>query len=452
MSEKSPSTDWRKLPGFSLQSGPRPQMLAALLDDFLKDKTSPALFTESTRPKPIWGTAVPYERKAKKVDELLRCRESPGVLENLLAVVEPWPHVGVNPLGEEVHASRNVAHSCSSVADFDLAMIPLWETGVGDARELARFLSSAQAVVLEGGAPSVFIPSSFEGSQAPQADLFSFYEELLLARGPRSAPCVFICVSHQLACECLLRLLRRAVSTVLEKKLDRPPGSRAMEAISAACGRVAKLGESVRVVAADGRVVADGWLATEFVNTRNKSAEVGRTSLEPYSIPSHSHSGLPGEVLDQHSTLAERGRGVIDAQLAYESRINTDMFHGNIVNEEAMLFANWAFQTLHWTLLSHRRELAVSDLAWLLELPSAVEIVASTHKDGEVETACASTCIYYRDLETKRFRRSWTCQFHPELQEDLRDFGVRPAPTFAELKKDDGARLLMRLLRAGLSD
>jgi len=32
-------------------------------------------------------------------------------------------------------------------------------------------------------------------------------------------------------------------------------------------------------------------------------------------------------------------------------------------------------------------------------------------------------CINYKDFETKRIRRSFSCQFHPELMSDLRAIG-----------------------------
>ncbi len=49
-------------------------------------------------------------------------------------------------------------------------------------------------------------------------------------------------------------------------------------------------------------------------------------------------------------------------------------------------------------------------------------------------------------------RRSFTCQFHPELMADIRDIGRREGPRYSELKDNDGARLLARLLYHGMQE
>jgi len=86
------------------------------------------------------------------------------------------------------------------------------------------------------------------------------------------------------------------------------------------------------------------------------------------------------------------------------------MFHSEEVNEEAVLFANWAYMTLHNAIVPHRYTIAASPLSWLLQLPYSVEILASTEADGEILTECSCTCINYKDFETKKIRRSFTCQ------------------------------------------
>ena len=67
---------------------------------------------------------------------------------------------------------------------------------------------------------------------------------------------------------------------------------------------------------------------------------------------------------------------------------------------------------------------AGSSLSWLLQLPDSIEILCSTAaKNGEIITECSATCINHKDFETKRIRRSFSCQFHPELMSDLRAIG-----------------------------
>jgi hypothetical protein len=122
------------------------------------------------------------------------------------------------------------------------------------------------------------------------------------------------------------------------------------------------------------------------------------------------------------------------------------------VNEEAILFANWAYKLLHDTIVPIRFKIAISPLSWLLNLPYAVEILAQTQADATSWTEASNTCIYYKDWETHTIRRSFTCQFHPELMADIRDVGKRDGPRYAELKDNDGVRLLIRLLYHGMQE
>ncbi len=87
-----------------------------------------------------------------------------------------------------------------------------------------------------------------------------------------------------------------------------------------------------------------------------------------------------------------------------------------------------------------------------MQLPFAVEILCSTADETEVVTECSATCINYKDFESKLIRRSFTCQFHPELLQDLRDLCHREPPNYDELKHDDGARLFARLLYSGMQE
>ena len=120
--------------------------------------------------------------------------------------------------------------------------------------------------------------------------------------------------------------------------------------------------------------------------------------------------------------------------------------------EEAALFANWAYKRLHDCIVPIRHELAVSSLAWLLNLPYAVEILSQTQVDETTLTEVGTTCIYYKDWETHTIRRSFTCQLHPELMADIRDIGRRPGLRYQELKTNDGVRMLIRLLYHGMQE
>ena len=198
--------------------------------------------------------------------------------------------------------------------------------------------------------------------------------------------------------------------------------------------------------------MADNWEHPQFTVARNEVQEVGDRQLLHYESPDHETSGIPEEVIMAHEVTADEHEGVIDTSIEYEKDLNIAMFHSDEVNEEAVLFANWAYRLIHDALIPCRHLVANSPLSWLIKLPDAIEILCSTAENGEVVTECSATCINYQDFESKEIRRSFTCQFHPELLSDLRVVGVREVPSYQELKTDDGARLFARLLYAGMQE
>ncbi|NES66947.1 MAG: hypothetical protein F6K24_17685 [Okeania sp. SIO2D1] len=43
----------------------------------------------------------------------------PQLFRNAITIIEPWEHVGINPQGEEVQASKNVAFMAQTIAYCD---------------------------------------------------------------------------------------------------------------------------------------------------------------------------------------------------------------------------------------------------------------------------------------------------------------------------------------------
>ncbi len=360
----------------------------------------------------------------------------------------------MNDLQEPVRASKNIAYVAQKIADADSILYPIWSSGVPDLDRLIPLMTSGLAVVVEGGNPSVQDAASFSHPACPRDDVFALIERLLLSRSPASCPALFICLGHQLAAECLVRLLRRAVDEVLATtRLTSDPHDRVLKALQAVCAQIDKTGNQLEVRKIDGQTAAHHWRHPEFCVTTNEVREVGVKRLWPYTAPDPSTSHVPFALSNAHDVLADELEGIIDTMLEYERDVHIAMFHGDEVNQEAILFANWAYHLLHNALVPHRASIAVSPLSWLLQLPYGVEILCSTAVDDHIVTECSATCISYKDFETKRVRRSFTVQFHPELLADLRDFGSRPAPTYADLKADDGIRLLVvRLLYHGMQE
>jgi hypothetical protein len=309
-------------------------------------------------------------------------------------------------------------------------------------------------VVVEGGDPSVYNASTWTSPACSREDMFALVEQLLLSHSPASAPAIFICVGHQLAASCHIRLIQRTVQQVLNlRELQRDHTGIALKSLQQVCQQIQAIGSKLQVKKRDGRTVANGWNDDHFSVTLNESKEVGKRILLPYQTPDGDALNLPWEIIHAHAVTADAHEGVIDTTIQYEPQVSISMFHSDEVNEQAVLFANWAYRSIHDAIVPYRQIIAGSPMSWLIQLPDSVEILCSTAEEtGEIITECSATCINYKDFETKKTRRSFSCQFHPELLSDLRAIGHTSAPSYSTLKNDDGVRLFVRLLYAGMQE
>jgi hypothetical protein len=446
---------WRTLPGLLGRHASSPQSVHALLGYFLKDRKSPTPFPGrdmlANEGFFDWGLARPLEKVIEGPEHLRVLLDMPEIYRQSVAVVEPWVSVGTNALGEPVRASKNVAYILQQVADADTILFPVWQSGIRHPERLANVLSAGIATIVQGGCPSVHDASSFEGANAGLEDLLALIDQLLLRRSSASGPSIFICLGHQLAAASHVRLLTRAAREVAAlNRLPLDPRGRALDALQRCCERIRDTGERLQVIK-HGEVRATGWHESGFAVSRNESVEVGTRRLLPYARRGDDRH-VPQELHDAHALVADELEGVIDFVMTLEREVRVEMFHGDEVNEEAALFVNWAYKLLHDTVVPIRHELAVSPVAWLLCLPYALEILGQTQVDADSWTEVGATAIYYKDWETHRIRRSFTCQFHPELMDDVRDIGPRSGPRYHEMKDHDGVRLLVRLLYQGMQE
>jgi GMP synthase-like glutamine amidotransferase len=449
--------DWRLQSGYLSASGSEAESIHILLGRFLADRDSPNPLVERSlldaNPAFAWGQGQPLEKVIDSQDALEKLLLNPRLYRNSIAIIEPWEHVGHNPLGEPVRASVNVAYIAQKIADCDSIVFPIWSSGSFNPDQLIPILSAGVAIVFEGGDSSVRDPASFEGANCTHQEIVELVEQILLSRSQTSAAALLICLGHQLAAHAHVTLIKKAVVQVLStESLVADTNGRVVSALQRVCRRIQAVGESLTVSKGDGHVIAVGWNHPEFAVGPNETKEVGNRQLIPYQSPDLEDSDIPEDLILAHEVAADAHEGVIDTSIQYEHELNISMFHSDEVNEEAILFANWAYRLLHNALIPCRHIVANSHLSWLIKLPDAVEILCSTAEDGRVVTECSATCINYRDFETKEVRRSFTCQFHPELLSDLRTIGVRHPPSYEELKQDDGARLFARLLYAGMQE
>jgi hypothetical protein len=453
----SQTDGWRSHSGFLSEGGVDFESVHILLGQFISDRHSPNPLPDTNllqeNPTFEWGRGYPLEKVIHSEDELEYLLKHPKLFRQAIAIIEPWEHVGYNPLGERVRASRNVAYLAQKISDCDSVLFPLWSSGAFDLDLIIPIISSGMAVIVEGGDPSVRFEETFNDGNCSLASLHQFAEQLLLSRSPTSAPAIFICLGHQLAAQAHIRLLQKVVQQVDALTIiPRDPQGKTLKALKTACAHIEAIGSSLKVQMKNGHIIARHWRDPEFAVGPNEHKEVGASQLIRYTTPQYEIPNIPPALIVAHEITAHEFEGVIDTSIQYENELNISMFHSDKVNDEAILMANWAYRLLHETIIPHRQILAGSSLSWLMQLPFAVEILCSSSHNGEVITECSATCINYKDYESKTIRRSFTCQFHPELLADLRVIGDREPPSYAELKKDDGARLFARLLYAGMQE
>lgn len=449
--------DWNLKPGFLSEGDSDFEAAHIFLGCFLKDRTSPDPLSDRSLLQAQetfeWGRGRPLEKVVNSMADFHFLMQNPQLYRNAMAIIEPWEHVGRNLMGEEVRASLNAAFLAQKLADLDSILFPIWSTGLLDLEKLVSIISSGVAIVMEGGDPSVRNPATFTGSKVSLEDLQALTQRILLARSPTSAPALFICLGHQLAAQAHIRLIQRAVTQVLAlDTLKFDPTDNALKSLKQVCLRIQAVGETLKIKKKTGRLVADNWNHAEFAVGSNDIQEVGDSTLHSYNSPDIRVTEIPEELILAHEVTTHDFEGVIDTSIQYESHLNIAMFHTDAVNEEAILFANWAYRLLHEAVVPYRHIVTDSPISWLNKMPYAVKILCSTVTDDEVVTECAATCIYYKDYESRIIRRSFTNQFHPELLSDLRVVGIRNPPSYAELKVDDGARLFARLLYAGMQE
>lgn len=446
---------WRTSPGILGHHAASPQSIHALLGYFLKDRDSPTPFPGRDmlvdNHSFEWGAAAPLEKVINGQTEFELLLGLPEVYRQSVSVIEPWPNVGINLQGEAVRASKNIAYILQQIADADTILYPIWKSGVSNPWRLANIFSAGIATVIQGGDPSVHLPSSFDGSMASLEDILTLTDQIMLRRSTGSGPCIFICLGHQLAAASHIRLIKRAVREVMNLAvMPLDDKGFALASLQRVCKKIAEVGEALPVIKRE-ETIARGWHDTRFAVAPNEIMEIGTRQLMPYRRRM-AGDHIPGDLHDAHALVADELEGVIDTLVKMEKELNIEMFHGDEVNEESALFTNWAYKLLHDTIVPIRYEVAVSSLSWLLNLPYAVEILSQTQADETSWTEVCTTCIYYKDWETHTIRRSFTSQFHPELMADIRDIGKRDGPRYPELKDNDGVRLLIRLLYHGMQE
>jgi len=158
---------WRQQSGYLSTSRSEAESIHILLGRFLADRDSPNPLVECSlladNETFEWGKGQPLEKVIDSQAALEKLMLNPRLYRNAIAIIEPWEHVGYNPLGEPVRASVNVAYIAQKIADCDSIVFPMWASGSFNLDQLIPIISAGVAIVVEGGDSSVRDPASFAG-------------------------------------------------------------------------------------------------------------------------------------------------------------------------------------------------------------------------------------------------------------------------------------------------
>ena len=389
-----------------------------LFDAFLADRHSP---------NPL-GPRKP--RVGRRIHDLASV--DPIDLRESVLVIEPWGHVGRRPNDNSgVIASENIAYIVDQILGTPTLIVPAWRTGVGNPRRFAALARNAMLVAFEGGEPDVHEAESFTAAYPRRAATRSLVELILMG-----VPFVGICLSHQLAAQAHVELLREVVQRFETSGIP---------AFAAVASAIREVGDRLPVKKGYG-TVAFSWKDETFAVARNEQASYSNTQLHPYKHNALDH--VPAMVSDAHQLVSNEYDAIIDVALRHENEIHIQTFHGNEVSEESIRFVCWAYQRIQTALKTYSTEAAAnSQLQELLGMPLGVEILASTHDpDGSPLCEVAATGTYWEGGHT-----AITTQFHPELDHSLLTTSEGWTPSWEDMKRSDGIRLLVRMLRACLN-
>ena len=448
MLNKDIKLNWRQSPSFYDENTNSIQAFQTLIASFLSDRNSNSLLSEKLSLKKLhgpWGVE-PLEKIVRDSKDLHYLLNNANMIKNAISIIEPSDHVGENNEGEGVRASSNIAYICRIIADCDSVLFPLWDSGISDMNNLMEVLQNSRAIVVEGGHPSVSDPSSFDNSKVSLKELLLLSEKILLSRVQKSSPAIFICLGHQLVAQAHITLIKKAVDTIrnqlqsIMEKTDYIYG-----ALISLCNEIETVGSNLKIVK-NGSVVSLGWADPCFAVAKNEITEVGKCELNHFKHDGVHPTSDFRKLLIEHNKTSSEYNGIVEQSISYEKNLELLMFHSDEVNQEAILFSNWAYSKLQNTFSSCSNRISISPLSWLLQLPSSVEILCSTSFEDKILTEVAATCISYKDYQTSKIRRSFSFQFHPELFSDLREFHLSEKHDYKLFKNDDGVRMLMRVL------
>ncbi|NHJ05918.1 MAG: hypothetical protein EAX90_13915, partial [Candidatus Heimdallarchaeota archaeon] len=381
-------------------------------------------------------------------------------------ILKPDTVIGSNQWGELIDASKNFATITKEILDWNIIILELSEINYQNflekIKELCKgetfggFLRSFRYVVVEGGRQSLYDAKSFEDisdSRFKKEDYLHLLQTIILARIlPGSNPALFLCLGHQGIGETLRNYIINITNNSSDyteriKKFDSKAAIKFQEILE----EIKNEGEKLPIKNREGEIVASGMYDTFFAVKQNELPEVGLKKLVEYKPRGDIVSQ---KMIKEYKKIMKFHTGILEDFYSLES-LDIVMLHGDEVNEEAVLFMNWALKKIsdfsreNYSIF--KQDQILKELA---ALPFGLEIPSSTlytidSKENDYLTEIAGLVLYYLNPETKMVKRDYTLQFHPELFEEIRILQKRDFESKTLLELSDGIQLLLSSLQAG---
>jgi len=197
--------------------------------------------------------------------------------------------------------------------------------------------------------------------------------------------------------------------------------------------------------------VSQGINSQFFAVKRNELPEIGLKRLKLYRPKKEE---IHPDFFKAYQKISKLNTGILEDFYSLES-LDIVMLHNDDVNEEAILFFNWAldllakFNKTYYDLLL--KDPLLSELANFpigLEIPSST-LYSISEDENNTLTEIAGLIVYYLNPKTGIVKRDYTLQFHPELFEEIQMFQRIDFETKTLFELTDGIQLLLSCLQAG---
>jgi len=381
-------------------------------------------------------------------------------------ILKPDTVVGSNKWGELVDASKNLATITNELLDWNIVVLELSEINyqqllekieqLCDKETFGDFLRSFRYVVVEGGRQSLYDSDSFDqvsNGNLTKKDYLHLLSSIMFSRNKAgSNPALFLCLGHQGYAEMLRDYFVQLVKDKYKiGKLLEKYDVKAKEHFLEIIEKINSIGTSITVRRRNKEVVASSFKDQYFAVKLNELPEIGLKKLLIYKP---SKNIVPDELLKAYQKIAKLHVGLLEDFYELET-LDIAMLHGDEVNEEAILFLNWAlgllakFSRAHYKILQKDARLCeIANLPFGIEIPSSTAYSIEEDKQ-DILTEIAGLVIYYYNPNTGIVKRDYTLQFHPELFEEIRILQKRDFESKTLLELSDGIQLLLSCLQAG---